>query len=575
MSTSNNTNGNGNGHANGKPLHFAALVRVSTEAQERQGESLLTQRKANARDVARLGGTVVGVYGGQEHATPGWERKEVDRLLADAARGKFDAVMVAYVDRWSRDNAKSKEGLDALRKAGVRFFVGSMEMNLFDPQHRFIIGMNAEVGEFVALQQTKKSLDTRLERLQKGIPSAGRLPFGRTFDRRTNAWGTDPKKQALVADVAARYLAGEPLPKLAEEYGVNHSQLCLTLRERCGTRWVARLDNDALNVHEEITLTVPALLDEATIRRVRQKLTANRTYVRSGGRPVRKDGSKSEYLLSGRIFCAACGCNLCGSTDRHGVPHYNHTHADAAKACTLRPRPWVRADKIEDEVVGQLFNMFGNPAAIERAVRAAVPDADKALARRQRLEADLEKVGRGRERILALVAADAVTEADAAKQLGDLKGRAALLREELDKLAATLAEVPTQETIQLFVERFGSGTRYGNVRGEDGEAVTRPYDAVEVIDDSGQTYVGGNSLPTWLVMTRPEKRALVEAAFASPLADGTPAGVYVEAAPGTRRYQRGKRWTFTLRGRLEFEAVLHAAETLRTRSETLMPHQQP
>ena len=84
-----NTNGNG------KPLRFASLIRVSTERKEKQGESLVTQRKGNERDVERLGGIIAEVYGGAEHATPGWEKGEVDRLLADAARKKFDAVIVA------------------------------------------------------------------------------------------------------------------------------------------------------------------------------------------------------------------------------------------------------------------------------------------------------------------------------------------------------------------------------------------------------------------------------------------------------------------------------------------------
>src|SRR5262249_17190786 len=65
-------------------LRFAGLIRVSGEKQEKKGESLATQRASNARDVVDLGGTIVEVYGGQEHATPGWEKKEVDRLIRDA-----------------------------------------------------------------------------------------------------------------------------------------------------------------------------------------------------------------------------------------------------------------------------------------------------------------------------------------------------------------------------------------------------------------------------------------------------------------------------------------------------------
>ena len=145
-----------NGNGNGKALRFAALVRVSTEKQEQQGESLNLQRKNNLRDVERSGGHIVKWSRGQEHATEGWERAKVDRLIADAAKGKFDAVIVAYPDRWSRDNAKSKEGLNAFRHHGIRFYVGTVTKNLHDPNVRLELGMQAEIGEFVALQQAEK-----------------------------------------------------------------------------------------------------------------------------------------------------------------------------------------------------------------------------------------------------------------------------------------------------------------------------------------------------------------------------------------------------------------------------------
>src|SRR5262245_11547472 len=116
-----------------KKLRFAALVRVSTEKQEKTGESLSTQRSDNTNAVKQLNGLIVEWYGGQEHATPGWEKQEVERLLRDSQRGLFDAVIVAHADRWSRDNAESKSGLTVLRDNKVRFFVGCSEYNLYHP----------------------------------------------------------------------------------------------------------------------------------------------------------------------------------------------------------------------------------------------------------------------------------------------------------------------------------------------------------------------------------------------------------------------------------------------------------
>jgi hypothetical protein len=45
------------------------------------------------------------------------------------------------------------------------------------------------------------------------------------------AWRIDPAKQAIIADIAARYLAGESLRKLADDHGINHSYLCTVLRD--------------------------------------------------------------------------------------------------------------------------------------------------------------------------------------------------------------------------------------------------------------------------------------------------------------------------------------------------------
>jgi DNA invertase Pin-like site-specific DNA recombinase len=519
---------------NGRPLRFAALVRVSTEKQERQGESLRSQLKNNQSDIDRLGGAVVGWYGGQEHATPGWEKEEVDRLLADAAKGKFDAVIVAYADRWSRDNAKSKEGLEVFRKRGVRFFVGTTEMDLFDPQHRFILGMNAEVGEFISLQQAKKSIESRIDRARRGLPAAGPLPYGRTFDPKTEEWGIDPAKQALVADVAARYLAGESLPKLAKEYGRAYSNLYQILRERSGKVWVQKFHADALNVHESVPTPVPPLLDEETIRAVRQRLDANTTYLH--GRP------KHDYLLNGRIFCSGCGYLMTGQP-KHGRLYYRHHRTERKRECPYSPRPWVLAEDIENRVVARLLDLFGDPAILVRATRDAVPDCREERTRRGRLQEEVARTGRARDRILALVAKDALTDDQAEAQLRSLKEREADLRAELDTLEAVLANVPSEADVSSYAERIaGLVMSRGSavaVYGDDGRVVT-------VFDDTGGDQEASAAAE------RHEHRQLIEAVFSRPQADGTPAGVYVHP-PG----EGGEgRWGFTIRGTLDFGSVM-------------------
>jgi DNA invertase Pin-like site-specific DNA recombinase len=98
--------------------------------------------------------------------------------------------MVTDTSRWSRDNAKSKEYLEVFRQHGIKFFVGTMELDLFVPQHTFILGIGAEVNEYFAREQAYKSIINRIERAKKGYPSSsGRFPYGRIFDNRPGKEG--------------------------------------------------------------------------------------------------------------------------------------------------------------------------------------------------------------------------------------------------------------------------------------------------------------------------------------------------------------------------------------------------
>ena len=173
-------------------LRFAPIVRVSTERQEARGESLTTQKSQINQYVKALGGIIpesLWQYSGQEHATPDQERTRLNHLLRDSDKKIFDAVIVCDASRWSRDNLKSKEGLRTLRDNGIKFFVGTMEYDLYNPEHSFYLGVSAEIGELQARQQSLKSITNRINKAKRGVPTSGWLPYGRTFDKESGDLG--------------------------------------------------------------------------------------------------------------------------------------------------------------------------------------------------------------------------------------------------------------------------------------------------------------------------------------------------------------------------------------------------
>jgi site-specific DNA recombinase len=520
-------------------LRFGALVRVSTEKQEKLGESLRTQRADAERNVKDMGGTIVGWYGGQEHATPGHEKKEVDRLIHDATKGKFDAVIVAHADRWSRDNVKSKEGLQVLRKNRVRFFVGKFEYDLFNPTHQFFLGMTAEIGQLQASTQNQKSIENRIARAKRGLPTTGKLPYGRTFDVQTEKWGIDKEKQKIIADAARRYLNGASMVDLAKKFGMNHSNLHKVLMHRCGPEWEMEFKAPEFNIHEKVVIQIPALLDNKTIKALKQRANANKTYQHSK--------ANDRYLLSGFVFCEQCGYSLFGQTNHTGHRYYRHSRKDGALNCAYDPRPWVRADELEKEVIESLFYTFGNPAAVQKAIEEATPDLSKIRVLQEEvadIDKRLEKLAAGRARVISLVGEDSIGDAEAKKQLDDLASKQTRLKEERERLISRIGSAPTADAIRDAAKRVA-------------DAFDDEYPLAEAkLINRIQLATGDLDF-----MSAEDRRSLIRSTFDGTLANGRPMGIYISAVEGEKDRRR-KQWQFTLRGHVVdgITAVTHSAK---------------
>jgi DNA invertase Pin-like site-specific DNA recombinase len=102
-------------------LRFAPIIRVSTEAQEKKGESLYLQKRQIKETVKFVGGTIpkhCWQYCGQEHAAPDQGRKLFSKMLADCTDDLIDAVIYAEPTRWSRDQEVHARAIKVLQKNG-------------------------------------------------------------------------------------------------------------------------------------------------------------------------------------------------------------------------------------------------------------------------------------------------------------------------------------------------------------------------------------------------------------------------------------------------------------------------
>ena len=559
-----------------KKLRFAPLIRVSGEEQARYGESLRTQRRQIEEAVDKLGGVIpaalAGKYTGQEHATPGYERERFDQLLKDAEAGLFDAVMVADISRWSRDNEKSEAGLKSLRRNGVRFFVLGTEHDLENPEAELALSMFSTINRYLARTQNKKAADNRLARLRRGCPANGALPYGRTFDKGTETWGVDPDARKKIQAVAKRYIAGDSLTAMGQEFQHSTSSLWRALVKQSGPEFVVtwnkpdperreRLRHRAGNtedlvkkhrrrakqVHERVKeieledrfifiITVPPLLDDETLEKVRQVADRRR---KGRGKRVNK------YLLGGYVFCAECGLSFCGQTQKGSYRYYRH-HPGGKINPDKCPQNWmvVKANELEEAVLLHLFATLGNPAKIQRAIEAANPDAEAQEDARQEIEGklgELKKIDVAMERLVKAVA-DGVLEGDDVRRRKDrLVDEADAIKARIQALKEIIADAPTPAAVKTAAKHLAkSSPLAASLR----KNVKRRA--------SVRSAMGREELER---MTYEDKKALVDLFFSGNAPDNSPFGVYVTRGDDYRYRGRNPSWKFEIRGRFTIEPV--------------------
>ena len=234
-----------------KNLRFAPLVRVSSEGQTGEMKTSLENQKSKIiKAVEDMGGSIPDhcwIYTGNEHATPGYEKSMYQQLLKDSEEDLWDAVIISDHDRWSRDNLDGETGLRTLHKNGKLLFVRDQQQDLTDPTIRTQLSLFTVFAQHVAALQKMKSQEGKIAMARLGIPSSGRLPYGRLFDREklkvvgkqsaAECWSIDNKKAELFRHCAQRYADGDNPGELAALLGITQYTFTQTMRYKSGDTW--------------------------------------------------------------------------------------------------------------------------------------------------------------------------------------------------------------------------------------------------------------------------------------------------------------------------------------------------
>ena len=180
----------------------ALYVRVSTFDQHPETQMLDLRQMA-----AQRGYEIVGEYtdtiSGAKQKRPG-----LDRLMADARRGRFDVVLVAAFDRVARSSKHFLEVLDELNRLKIEFVSHRENVDTGGPLGRAMIVI---IGAMAELER-----NLIIERVKAGMRRA------KLDGRRIGRARLDLDRPAVVRD----RLSGLSLTTVAKRYGISRALVC-------------------------------------------------------------------------------------------------------------------------------------------------------------------------------------------------------------------------------------------------------------------------------------------------------------------------------------------------------------
>lgn len=439
-------------------------TRESSGDEEKDKILLDNQKKAITEHCKSNGWDLVRIY--DEGICSGWsmkDRKELTILLTDAEADGFDIAVVDKTDRFGRSMSDALNNKQTLEEAGVVFasVEGIFAEFYEDDLNTHTRMMLAEHERLRIMDRCGKGKRTRADNENRLV--IGKRPFAREYDKE-KGWSLDEEKAAVIRDAAEQYINGGSLVTISHDIREKHPEMELKydnllkiLTDRCGDKWVInfRAIKKIRNLKEEkrVTLTIPRILDDLTIRRIKKIRDKNRTT------DCRK--TVETYPLTGFLRCGKCGRAFIGTTSRttHMYRHaQNWKEKERDKRVFCDEFKYLNAAKMESFIWKVIYENTLDEEAFARAVERDLPTTefyDRQQETVDRCAGELDRLKGNLDNLYDMVADGSLKDKGRVKEK-ELKITIEIHRNEADKKQAeyNLGSAMPLEDRKVHIERM-------------------------------------------------------------------------------------------------------------------------
>ena len=433
-------------------INAVIYARYSSHGQTEQSiEGQLHDAYAYAE---KNGYTIIGEY--IDRALTGTKdaRPDFQRMIRDAEKHQFQAVIVWKLDRFARNRYDSAIYKARLKKSGVRV-VSVMENIADSPEGIILEGLLESMAEYYSANLSENVKRGQKESISKGWYLGGHPPYG--YRVQDHKLVPNDKEAPVAREIFRRYASGESLTSIANDLNSRG------IRTRAGTAFRASSFDSMVKNSTYVGCLIyggqlidgcaDALIDQPTFDRAQARRQKNK-------RAPAAAKARVKYILQGKVFCGLCGSPMIGESGHGHGGQYNYYTCAARKKSHACKKKNERKSPLERWIIDQTLRYVLDPERADSIAAAVVIEYNKEFSGGQiaDLERQIRKLDQDLEKLVdSLIALPESARPRIAARMEQLELQKADLDADLAKLRVASGIRLTEEQVRSWLATFRGG----------------------------------------------------------------------------------------------------------------------
>ena len=363
-------------------INKAALyARYSSDNQ--RSESIDAQLRAMQNYCQQNHILIVETYIDEAKSATTDHRPSFQKMIADSKYHQFNIILVHKLDRFARNRYDSAVYKRELKKNGVSVY--SVLENLDDSPESIMMesvleGMSEYYSQNLAREVMKGMRETALQCKHTG----GKPPLGYEIDQQSKKLTVNEQEAEIVRSIFSMYAQGNGYSQIlhylhqkgyktkrGQEFQKNSLYSILTNKKYQGiyvfnqssSKSISGSRNTHLHKNSDNIICIeggcPQIVDSVTFQKVQQRI---KEHSHHGGR----ENAKTNYLLSGKVYCMDCGRAMVGNTRYSGRNKQRYVTYRCPSKRYAYSNKEINQEYLETYLIHLLENRIFNRASLKQ-----------------------------------------------------------------------------------------------------------------------------------------------------------------------------------------------------------------